>query len=268
MRTRVITGILLAAVLIPLLFVPPTLFITVMGVLTLIASVEFYRMVNQSTNPKQLLPYTGINLTLFLITALILTENLNQAVFMPLVFIIVILYLMRKVLVQQSDSSTLMLGTFYLGIPFATLSYIHAQGMTMLIYLLMLTMLTDIFAYFVGVKFGKHKLAPSISPKKTIEGSIGGTVVAVGIATPFALYFEIFDLSQNVGTVLIVIVFGVFISLLAQMGDLIASALKRQFDIKDFSNIFPGHGGVLDRFDSTMFASVILTLFLMLLEVM
>ena len=108
----------------------------------------------------------------------------------------------------------------------------------------------DTFAYFVGRNLGKHKLIPEISPKKTIEGSIGGIVFTIG---GFALYGLIvnsaFDQSLSY---LKLCVLGFILSIVSQIGDLLASSIKRQYDIKDYGNLFPGHGGVLDRFDSVM----------------
>ena len=108
----------------------------------------------------------------------------------------------------------------------------------------------DTFAYFVGKFFGKHKLIPEISPKKTIEGSIGGMAFTVGA---FALYALIVNsaFDTNLSYVKLCII-GLVLSVVSQIGDLIASSVKRQNDIKDYGNLFPGHGGVLDRFDSVM----------------
>lgn len=116
--------------------------------------------------------------------------------------------------------------------------------------------LCDTFAYFVGVFLGKHKLIPKISPKKTIEGSIGGIIFTIG---GFALYGFIvntfFGASLNY---LRLCIFGLILAIVSQIGDLIASLIKRQYSIKDYGFIFPGHGGVLDRFDSVMLTAPVL----------
>ena len=108
----------------------------------------------------------------------------------------------------------------------------------------------DTFAYFVGKFFGKHKLIPEISPKKTIEGSIGGIVFTIGA---FALYTFIVNtaFSQSLSYFKLCAL-GLVMSVISQIGDLVASSVKRQYDLKDYGNLFPGHGGVLDRFDSVM----------------
>ena len=145
------------------------------------------------------------------------------------------------------------------------------------------TVLTDVFAYVFGMLFGKNKMIERISPKKTWEGAIGGTLVATVAATLFAyLYGNLFTgnlNAENVNTIfdtimntsemhpiiLFVLIFVITLitSIAGQLGDLVASRLKRTYDIKDFSNLFPGHGGFLDRFDSSIFASMaLLALFL------
>jgi phosphatidate cytidylyltransferase len=108
----------------------------------------------------------------------------------------------------------------------------------------------DTFAYFTGRFFGKHKLIPEISPKKTIEGAIGGIVFT---AVAFGIYFLILDKCFNYKlNPIALIILGIVVAVISQIGDLIASAIKRQYEIKDYGFIFPGHGGVLDRFDSVM----------------
>ncbi|MBF1054203.1 MAG: phosphatidate cytidylyltransferase, partial [Parvimonas sp.] len=107
---------------------------------------------------------------------------------------------------------------------------------------------TDTFAYLFGMIFGKHKLYPSISPKKTVEGSIGGIIGSLLLL----ILFNIFVLKYNFT---FIIVSGILLSIVAQIGDLFASKIKREIGIKDFSNIIKGHGGFLDRFDSIIFVT-------------
>ena len=124
--------------------------------------------------------------------------------------------------------------------------------------------ITDIFAYFTGFFFGKHKLCETISPKKTIEGSIGGTFFC-------ALAFVAFGAITSKGAIMayeyiILAVIGIIISVVSQIGDLSMSLIKRRYGIKDFGKIFPGHGGMLDRFDSIIAVSSVLFVLLSTLE--
>lgn len=112
---------------------------------------------------------------------------------------------------------------------------------------------TDVFAYLVGMCFGKHKLSPKISPKKSIEGSIGGTVFSV-ILTTVALLIYSNHTNCNVNFPL-ALLYGLLCSIIGQIGDLSFSYIKRSYGIKDFGNILPGHGGVIDRLDSLIFIS-------------
>jgi phosphatidate cytidylyltransferase len=115
-------------------------------------------------------------------------------------------------------------------------------------FLLVVIWVTDTAAYFVGRAFGRHKLSPIISPKKTIEGFLGGLVFGTSAAFVFSL-LALQDIAKWQ-----ILVAGFMISLFGQLGDLVESLLKRRVGIKDSSGIIPGHGGVLDRFDSTLFA--------------
>lgn len=129
-------------------------------------------------------------------------------------------------------------------------------GVTALLYIAFATYGSDTGAYFTGVKFGKHKLIPRLSPKKTIEGSIGGIVLGTFLATGL-VYFYPLEMSLVQSAVLAFI-----LTITAQVGDLTFSSLKRFAGIKDFSNLLPGHGGILDRLDSLLFNSVIFALYL------
>ena len=111
---------------------------------------------------------------------------------------------------------------------------------------------TDVFAYFTGIAIGRHKLIPEVSPKKTVEGAIGGIMGALLISTTAALIANTcFDCNWNFAILLPVTA---ALSALSQCGDLIASLVKRRYGVKDYGKIFPGHGGVLDRFDSLLAA--------------
>ncbi len=121
-----------------------------------------------------------------------------------------------------------------------------SQGLFLLLFVFVAVALTDIGAYYFGVKFGKRKLAEVISPKKTIEGAIGGALCAIGVSC-FGVFYTGLSLFQA-------ILSGLIITLSAQLGDLSESLIKRDAGVKDSSDILPGHGGMLDRFDGYIFA--------------
>ena len=113
--------------------------------------------------------------------------------------------------------------------------------------------LTDTFAYFVGVNLGKHKLCPKISPKKTVEGAAGGILLAALTNVGFAAMFNAFFLEHYRINLLAIGLLSVPACVISMLGDLTASTLKRNYGAKDFGKLFPGHGGVMDRFDSLVF---------------
>lgn len=115
-------------------------------------------------------------------------------------------------------------------------------------YIFIISMVTDTFAYFSGYFFGKHKLSPKLSPKKTIEGAIGGIIFCT-----FACFLYSYFYHNDV--INIIIPFAIFGSIVSQIGDIFASAFKRQMNIKDYGHIIPGHGGILDRADSIIFTA-------------
>lgn len=116
---------------------------------------------------------------------------------------------------------------------------------------------TDTFAYFCGRLFGKHKLIPNVSPKKTVEGAIGGVVFCALTTVLYGFILgHFFHVTPNYP---VLIIGGLLISVVSQIGDLVMSAIKREHDLKDYGKILPGHGGLLDRFDSSIAVTVLLT---------
>ncbi len=271
MKQRIITGFVLALIFIPLLFLPAFWFSLVVGAMAIIASAEFFFMVQKKENISHGLVVFSILFTLALYTtSRIMFDDITLAPWIMLVLVIEMVVVLSLLVLKQTMNvdvmSKLFFGTLYVALPFATLAYIQSLGLMILLYLLIIVMFTDSFALFVGLRFGKRKLAPVLSPKKSVEGALGGLFFAVLFATVYAVVFNIFDIELTVLNVLLHVLLGVIISIIAQMGDLIASSFKRSHGIKDFSPIFPGHGGVLDRFDSTLFASMVLGVVIMAME--
>ena len=125
---------------------------------------------------------------------------------------------------------------------------VNTYGSLAILYVAVSTYVTDTAAYFTGMFFGKHKLAPRISPNKTIEGALGGWIVSSAVSFAYAIYVipGRFPLE-------LVVIASVLMPLISQLGDLAFSSFKRYFKVKDFGHLFPEHGGVLDRIDSLLF---------------
>lgn len=127
------------------------------------------------------------------------------------------------------------------------------MGLIMMLLPILCVIVTDTFALFTGMLFGKHKLAKKVSPKKTIEGAIGGTLFGVAV---FVVTMIICQNAYNIKiNIPLFVLFGLITSVMGQFGDLFMSIIKRHCEIKDYGNLMPGHGGMLDRFDSMIFAA-------------
>lgn len=139
--------------------------------------------------------------------------------------------------------------SLYVGVGFQNLVTARADGLAILLFAFFVVWATDIGAYMVGRQVGKHKLWPDISPNKTIEGALGGIASAIVVAVVFILVQpNVFQ--HNLVTM---VIFTIIFSVVGQFGDLVESAIKRHYGVKDSGKILPGHGGILDRFDSMLF---------------
>lgn len=163
-------------------------------------------------------------------------------------------------------------GAFFIAafVPMFLSAFVRLRGTEDWRFVILLPMVvafcSDIFALFAGMFFGKHKLAPQLSPKKTVEGAIGGAVAAPVCAMLYGLIFRFF-VPGIMPSYLVLALYGFLGSIISQLGDLSFSFIKREFGIKDYSNLLPGHGGILDRFDSVIFCAPLIELLLYFLPV-
>jgi phosphatidate cytidylyltransferase len=136
-------------------------------------------------------------------------------------------------------------------------------------YLYTIVVSTDLFAYLIGTKLGRHKLCVDISPNKSVEGAVAGLVLGslCGLGAAFLLgIVHPRNTSEYIFTIIITLLVSMLISFTVQIGDLVASKLKRTYDIKDFGKLFPGHGGVLDRFDSLIFSGAVYYIIVLIIQ--
>ena len=137
----------------------------------------------------------------------------------------------------------------------------------------LITVSTDMLAYLFGKRFGKHKLCPTISPKKSIEGAVAGLVGGTLIGVLCAWIFKVMPIYEGsstpeiIASIVMMFCIAMLISIFSQLGDLIASKLKRSYDLKDYGTLLPGHGGIMDRFDSVIFSGAMLYVILLLIEI-
>ena len=187
-------------------------------------------------------------------------SDVNAAVFFVLIY--VVLLFTECFFSAETFSFEAMCGVFFASIviPLLFSSLINIMelyaGRAALLFPFVVAFSSDIFAYFVGTFFGKHKLAEEISPQKTVEGSVGGILGALLATILYGLILQVF-LRYQVNFLLLGI-YGLAGAVISQMGDLSMSFVKRQFNIKDFGSMIPGHGGLLDRFDSVLFTAPLL----------
>ena len=267
MKTRVLTAVCIAIVGIPLLiFSDSVIFSVALGIFSLMATFELLRALGVYKKYALSLPSYAVSLLLPLFSHRVFVGEEAQDGYLltvALVFFAYLLYLAAFLVfsggrISFKDIGAAYMGTLYIAVSFTALSMLrYSDGGVYLFGLVFVAAwVTDTFAYFTGRLFGKHKLAPTVSPKKTVEGSIGGTVFA---ALAFLLYAFILEKSFALSVSYPMFALsGFLLSVIAQIGDLFASQIKREVGIKDYSNLLPGHGGILDRFDSVLAVSVIL----------
>lgn len=255
MKTRLITALVLVAILVPLIFISNPYPIMIVGAIIVgIGSYEYKKLTNSSSI------YIGLNIAIYLNMVIYYNAISNFLVLKGLAIILLIASLMLVIRDSKVEKwINPIFNLIYIGLGAGTLVTLKLIDVNLLVYLAMVIAATDSFAYFFGIRYGKHRLAPTISPKKSVEGAIAGTIAATVIGSSFLYYvvgMENFVTSSFLGAIAI----SCLASITGQFGDLFASKIKRHYGVKDFGNIFPGHGGVLDRFDSLLLASMIMLL--------
>ena len=257
MKKRIISAILILAIFIPFLLIgglPFTILMSIIGLLGL------HELIHIRESRKEFPLITKFfAFILFAVLMFISYGNFDFQFSLDLRYIslMIFLFLLPMVFINDTKKYNLNDGLFligvilFIGFSFNLVTVIRNYDITYLIYLLLITTVTDSFALFTGSLIGEHKLCPKISPKKTIEGLVGG--VAMGTFVASAFYITVIHANPNIW---IVIGCTLLLSLVGQLGDLVFSSIKRYYDVKDFSELIPGHGGILDRFDSLIFVSL------------
>lgn len=262
MKTRIISGIIMLPLLLIVYFGGPvlTLGCFLIGV---IGTREFYSGFNEmGVKPSHMITCTAA-VALYAVELFVKTDSQYYVPLIQLWFFGVVLasclYLFNIDERQPQDAAATIMGTFYIVFFSYHVTLTEQSGeYGLLVWLIFLTAFgTDIMAYFTGYFLGKHKLCPKISPKKTIEGSIGGILGSVILSALFGYFFFERILVHCV-------IIGVLGGIVSQFGDLTASVFKRKMGIKDYGNLIPGHGGILDRFDSVLFTAPMVYYYIML----
>lgn len=255
-RTRLISGIILLAVTVTIVVFGGNYLFAALFIIALIGMMELYKIVKVHKAFPGILGYLAcVSYYLLIFFEL---EQYRVLLFIAFLMFLMFAYVFGFPKFSTEQITVAFFALFYVGI---MLSYIYKVRMledgALLVWLIFIGAWgSDTCAYCVGMLFGKHKIAPKLSPKKTVEGCIGGVVGAALIGFIYATAFQDtitdFDNPQ-----LAFAIIGAASSVISQIGDMAASAIKRNHDIKDYGNLIPGHGGILDRFDSIIFTAPI-----------
>lgn len=252
MKKRIISAIIMILVIVPLIFVGGIPYSLGVGLIGCIAYKELIEIRKDKSNDyPNLMKCIGLVSMLYLIYSNFekygLLFGVSYKVLCGIILVLCIPILFYKNKYKVTDTFYLLSNVLFLGIGFNLLISVYNYGIKYFILLILITTLTDTFALFGGKLIGKHKFT-SISPNKTIEGCIIGSLVSTFICTMY--YINIIGATSNILSIVLVVL---FLSIIGQCGDLFFSAIKREFNKKDFGNLIPGHGGILDRLDSIIF---------------
>lgn len=270
MKQRILTGIGIALIAIPILiFSGYIIYPIALSLLAVTALFEVYRVIGQQNNLYLTVPAYAVAAVFPVLTFYLFAKGeytypfilyILAVVLFAYLFYLFSLGILQTEKVKLADITQVFTLTLYVILSFTSLSairYFPAGG-----YLLGIVLLcawgTDVCAYFVGYFLGKHKLSPKISPKKTVEGSVGGIVGALLLCLLYGFILERFALADV--NYLALALTGLLLSVVAQIGDLAASLIKREYGVKDYSNLMPGHGGIMDRFDSMIAVATFLVI--------
>ena len=263
MKVRLITSGLGIVVFFALLFSHVTIFHVADAIVAGIAIYEVFSVVGLTKKPSMIIAgILGIGLNVIFSSAHMGYIDYNISLLAIAVFIAYLFAVMvfnyKKV--KFNDASMAFFSAVLLALLYSYIVPLRASeyGQYLIVALFAATWCNDAGAYFIGIRFGKHKLAPTLSPKKTVEGAIGGVLGCVLASLILYAVFVNFVWETESANYIAVALMSVFLSFISMCGDLTASVIKRNFEIKDFGKLIPGHGGILDRFDSIIFVLVAL----------
>lgn len=266
---RVLTAALFLIILLSGILINEYLFLGIFLIITAISQLELYKLFENKEHYTQKKYGIFLGMVLFATSFFVAKGVIDSASYYFTIFLIILMFVIQLYNKRETHFTCIaftLVAIIYVAIPLSTINYIAFAGInenqyTYKFVLAMFVMIwtNDSGAYIFGSIFGKHKLFEKISPKKTWEGTIGGFFTALVASYIISLWFTELSLIQWFIFAAVVSVFGTY-------GDLVESHLKRRAGVKDSGRIMPGHGGMLDRFDSTYFAAPMIFLYLKILE--
>ncbi|QRG65461.1 phosphatidate cytidylyltransferase [Brevibacillus choshinensis] len=257
MKQRIITGLIGGAAFLLMIYLGGAWYSLLVLLLAFIGHFEFMRM-------ARLQPFDVAGILGYVLMVSILWPSLTFSTWLPIstpdlmiaILMLLLIYsVLRKNQFHIEHVALTLVGALYIGFGFTYMAAARnlPDGLMLTVLVILAIWSTDSGAYFVGKAIGKNKLWPEISPNKTIEGSLGGLVAAVVVVLAVNAWFGNASVSQ---ALMIAVVAGI----VGQLGDLVESGLKRHYGVKDSGTLIPGHGGVLDRFDSFLLVFPVLHL--------
>ena len=253
MKNRIISAVIILLLTIPCIIVgglPFTLLVLLAGV---VALYELFKIIKTSSHIPMIIEILNYLILIFFIASSNGIGSIYSVIDYKMISILLLCNLLPLILINNKNKYSLkdaflLIGiVLFLGTSFNLAIVLRNNGLNSIIYILLITIFNDTFAYFTGMLIGKHHFT-DISPNKTIEGCIGGAVMGTVIASTY--YYTCYSANNIFLTIILTLI----ISFISQVGDLVFSYIKREYGVKDFSNLIPGHGGVLDRLDSLIFA--------------
>ncbi len=248
MKTRLISSIVGIIIFILLLLAPSIVFTTAILFVNLLAIYELTRAIKLNKKILLFINYLLVIISYILYYYKFLSLDICYVVLLSYIVVMLITYLLSKN-IKISEIYCYGMATIILTSLIILFAFLKDRSIYYFLLVFVIAWSSDIFAYFGGKLFGKNKLAPIVSPNKTIEGSISGILFALIFVI---VYSKLIPGELNFNNIELIFI-AIIGSVLGQFGDLIASKIKREYDVKDYGNIIPGHGGILDRFDSSMF---------------
>jgi phosphatidate cytidylyltransferase len=266
--TRTLTAGAFVAVLLGCTFYGAVSFSILFLIITILGLIEFYTLVEKGGDKPQKEVGTIVGVILYLLSALSCMYGLNSNILfliLPILFLIFMIELYRKKENPFRNIAITFIGIIYVAIPFSLLNYIVTYTGTynyqLLFGVFFIIWCNDSGAYIVGSLLGKHKLFPRISPAKSWEGSVGGAFISFAIVFIISGWYSSVSLADWMVIASILIVIGT-------LGDLVESLFKRSIQVKDSGTLLPGHGGILDRFDSLIMAIPFIFTYLFLIKML